>query len=181
MVRVSKAKLLHRVRTMRALHAYCARRGRDTHPRIPVTCLVARRSSKAHMRKTKLPSTWYSTVPMNKPLSLVRYPHPPVSFPTPGKTVPHHPLGDGHQVTVPHPPLGDHTPTVHAHLQARSYEMRRYASPCPECPTTCAKTGSPVERMNITLVPGGNMVVLSSSISAKVSKMSCHECKGCKW
>ena len=35
-----------------------------------------------------------------------------------------------------------------------------------------------MERMNITLVPGGNMVVLSSSISAKVSKMSCHECKG---
>ena len=26
--------------------------------------------------------------------------------------------------------------------------------------------------------PRGNMVVLSSSISAKVSKMSCHECKG---
>ena len=25
------------------------------------------------MRMTKLPSTWYSTVPMNKPLSLVRY------------------------------------------------------------------------------------------------------------
>ena len=25
------------------------------------------------MRTTKLPSTWYSTVPMNKPLSLVRY------------------------------------------------------------------------------------------------------------
>ena len=40
-----------------ALHAYCARRGWDTHPRIPVTCLVARRSSKAHMRTTKLPST----------------------------------------------------------------------------------------------------------------------------
>ena len=40
---------------------------------------------------------------------------------------------------------------------------------------------SPVEPMNITLVPGGNMVVPSSSISAKVSKMSCHECKGCKW
>ena len=31
---------------------------------------------------------------------------PPLSFPTPGKTVPHHPLGDGHQVTVPHPPPG---------------------------------------------------------------------------
>ena len=79
--------------------------------------------------------------------------------------------------------------------------MRRYASPCSECPTTCAKTGSPVERMNITFVPamrqrklgshtppchiifvpGENMVVLSSSISAKVSKMSCHECKGYKW
>ena len=56
-----------------------------------------------------------------------------------------------------------------------------WASPCSECPTTCAKTGSPVERMNITRVPGGNMVVLSSSISVKVSKMSCHECKGCKW
>ena len=28
---------------------------------------------------------------------------------------------------------------------------------------------------------GGNMVVLSSSIPAKVSKMSCHECKGYKW
>ena len=49
----------------------CARRGRDTHPRIPVTYLVARRSSKAHMRTTKLPSTWYSTVPMNNPLRLV--------------------------------------------------------------------------------------------------------------
>ena len=31
-----------------ALRAYCARRGWDTHPRIPVTCLVAWRSSKAH-------------------------------------------------------------------------------------------------------------------------------------
>ena len=29
--------------------------------------------SKGHMRTTKLPSTWYSIVPMNKPLSLVRY------------------------------------------------------------------------------------------------------------
>ena len=33
-------------------------------------------------------------------------PPTPLSFPTPGKTVPHHPLGDGHQVTVPHPSLG---------------------------------------------------------------------------
>ena len=45
-------------------------------------------------------------------------------------------------------------------------------------PTTCAKTGSCVERMNITCV---NMVVLSSSISAKVSKMSCQEYTGYKW
>ena len=41
-----------------ALRAYCAHRGWDTHPRIPLICLVARRSSKAHMRTTKLPSTW---------------------------------------------------------------------------------------------------------------------------
>ena len=117
------------------------------------------------------------------------YPPPPLSFPTPGKTVPHHPLGDGHQVTVPHPPLGEHTPRAGRGGEgARGSERRRtdtqscsHASPCSECPTSCAKTGSPVERMNITLVPGGNMVVLSSSISAKVSKMSCHECKGCKW
>ena len=33
-------------------------------------------------------------------------PPPPLSFPTPEKTVPCHPLGDGHQVTVPHPPPG---------------------------------------------------------------------------
>ena len=47
--------------------------------------------------------------------------------------------------------------------------------------TCCAKTGSPVERMNITFVPGGNMAVLSRSISVKVSKMSCQEYKGYKW
>ena len=35
---------------------------------------VARRSNKAHMRTKKLPSTWYSTVPMNKPLSLLGVP-----------------------------------------------------------------------------------------------------------
>ena len=33
--------------------------------------------------------------------------------------------------------------------------MWQYASPCSEYPTTCAKTGSPVEQMNITFVPGG--------------------------
>ena len=56
---------------------------------------------------------------------LIKYPHPPVSFPTPGKTVPHHPLGDGHQVTVPHPPLGDRTPTVHEreHVAVRGAEQ----------------------------------------------------------
>ena len=51
---------------------------------------------------------------------------PPLSFPTPGKTVPHHPLGDGHQVTVPHPPLGDHTPTLHAHLQAQKLQKLQH-------------------------------------------------------
>ena len=48
----------------------------------------------------------------------------PLSFPTPWKTVPHHPLGDGHQVTVPHPPLGDRTTTVHAHLQAQKLQHK---------------------------------------------------------
>ena len=48
-------------------------------------------------------------------------------------------------------------------------------------PTTCAETGSPVERMNITFLPGVKMAVLSSSVSAKVSKMSCQEYKGYKW
>ena len=43
----------------------------------------------------------------------------PLSFPTPGKMVPHHPLGDSHQVTVPHHPLGYCTTTVHTHLQAQ--------------------------------------------------------------
>ena len=48
----------------------------------------------------------------------------PLSFPTPGKTVPRHPLGDGHQVTVPHPPLGDRTTTIHAHLQAQKLQHK---------------------------------------------------------
>ena len=57
---------------------------------------------------------------------------PPLSFPTPGKTVPRHPLGDGHQVTVPHPPLGDHTPTVHAHLQAQKlqHKTKEFSTGC---------------------------------------------------
>ena len=85
-------------------------------------------------------------------------------------------------------PPGNCPATIHAHFQAQklhcktkeysgrtvlpshSKEMRQYASPCSEYPTTCAKTGSPVERMNITFVPGENMVVLSSSISAKKKK-----------
>ena len=128
------------------------------------------------------------------PCATLRTP-PPLSFPTPGKTTPHYPLGDGCQVTVPHPPPGG----PHHHrtrtfkkrrtdarscktvLPSQSKVMRRFASPCSECPTTCAKTGSAMERMKITFVPGGNMVVRSSSISAKVSKTSCHECKGYKW
>ena len=65
------------------------------------------------------------------------YPRPPLSFPTPGKTVPHHPLGDGHQVTVPHHPLGDghqvtvpyHPPgdrstAVHAHCGAQKLRQK---------------------------------------------------------
>ena len=55
-------------------------------------------------------------------------PPPPLSFPTPGKTVPHHLLGDGYQVTVPHPPVGDRTTTVHAHLQAQKLQLNRKQS-----------------------------------------------------
>ena len=55
------------------------------------------------------------------------------------------------------------------------------ASPCSEYLTTSTKTDFPVERINITFTPGVNMVVLSSCILAKVSKMSCQECKGYKW
>ena len=67
------------------------------------------------MNDSFLISTWFCgcgvTVPPPPPA--------PLSFPTPGKTVPHHPLGDGPQVTVPHHPLGDRTTTIHAHLQAQ--------------------------------------------------------------
>ena len=64
-----------------------------------------------------------------------------------------------------------------------AFTLIRDASPCSESPTTCAKIGSstPVEWMNIAFVPGVNMAVLSSSISAKVSKMSCQGYKGYKW
>ena len=53
-----------------------------------------------------------------------RYPRPPLSFPTPGKTVPRHPLGDGHQVTVPHHPLGDRSTAVHAHCGAQKLRQK---------------------------------------------------------
>ena len=64
------------------------------------------------------PSTRKESTRLKTPFLQVT-PPPPLSFPTPGKTVPHHLLGDGYQVTVPHPPLGDRTTTVHAHLQAQ--------------------------------------------------------------
>ena len=38
-----------------------------------------------------------------------------------------------------------------------------------------------MERMTIIYVPGVNMVVLSSSISATISKMSYQEYKGYNW
>ena len=51
-------------------------------------------------------------------------PPPPLSCPTPRKTVPHHPLGDGCPVTVPKPPLGNHTTTVHSHFQAQKVHCK---------------------------------------------------------
>ena len=58
--------------TVWALRAYSASRGQDTHPTTPVTSVIAQRRSNTHVRTTKLPLTWYSTVPMNKPLSLIK-------------------------------------------------------------------------------------------------------------
>ena len=51
---------------------------------------------------------------------------PPRSFPSPWNTVPHHPLGDGHQVTVPRPPppLGNRTTTVHTHFPAQNVQHK---------------------------------------------------------
>ena len=49
---------------------------------------------------------------------------PPLSFPTPGKMVARHPLGDGHQVTAPHHPLGDRSTTVHAHCGAQKLRQK---------------------------------------------------------
>ena len=60
-----KGMLLHCVR----IACTC----RKTYPRSPATSLLARQSSKAHKITTKPPSNWYSDVPMNKPLSHVRY------------------------------------------------------------------------------------------------------------
>ena len=51
-------------------------------------------------------------------------PPPPLSFPTPGKMVPCHPLGDGHQVTVPHHPPGDRSTAVHAHCGAQKLRQK---------------------------------------------------------
>ena len=66
------------------------------------------------------------TFQVHFPLPHHLYPPPPLSFPTPRKTVPHHPLWDGHQVTVPHPPPGDHTPKAGRGREgARGSERRR--------------------------------------------------------
>ena len=51
-------------------------------------------------------------------------PSPHLSFPTPGKTVPRHPLGDGHQVTVPRHPPGDHSTAVHAHCGTQNLRQK---------------------------------------------------------
>ena len=52
------------------------------------------------------------------------YPRPPLSFPTPGKTVPRHPLGDGHQVTAPHHPPGNRSTAIHTHCGAQKLRQK---------------------------------------------------------
>ena len=54
-----------------------------------------------------MPCAPLSGIYLEKPSNGVPSP-PPLSFPTPGKTVPHHPLGDGHQATPPPPRGGPH-------------------------------------------------------------------------
>ena len=51
---VSMGKLLHYVRTACSRRAYYTRRCRDTHPRLPITCLIARRSSNVHRITRKI-------------------------------------------------------------------------------------------------------------------------------
>ena len=50
---------------------------------------------------------------------------PPLSFPTPGKTVPHHTLGDGHQVTPPPPPQGTALPLYTHICRHRNCSIKR--------------------------------------------------------
>ena len=52
-------------------------------------------------------------------------PPPPLSCPTPGKTVPRHPLGDGCQVTVPHPPWGTVLPSYTHIFRCRNCTTKR--------------------------------------------------------
>ena len=59
--------------------------------------------------------------------------------------------------------------------------MQRYASPCSEYATACAKTGSPCGADEHHIHPGGKHGCAVKSISAKVSKVSCQEYKGYKW
>ena len=135
--------------------------------------------------------------PYNSPILLVLTdpmvppPHPPLVLPHPREDSPPPPPGgwlpsDGE-------PHYHHTCTFSGSEIALQNERRQCqdclaftlirdaASLCSESPTNYAKTGSPVEWMNITFVPGVKMVVLSSSISAKVSKMPCQGYKGYKW
>ena len=84
---------------------------------IPQLCFGGNRKTPTFKRKVK--TFTYVIREVSHPYTC---PPPPLSFPTPGKTVPHHPMGDGHQVTVPHPPLGDRTTTVHAGRRGSTWQ-----------------------------------------------------------
>ena len=86
------------------------------------TCLDHLRSVAAYNCRYILTEA-ISTIEHGKPPPVV--PSPPLSCPTPGKTVPCHPLGDSCQVTIPPPPpLRNRTTTVHAHFQAQKLHCK---------------------------------------------------------
>ena len=76
--------------------------------------------------------------------------------------------------------LGTHFPSG---MSVVKYNLFPKLCPIPHAPRALFTHTTSVSefRSLSSSVTGGNMVVLSSSISAKVSKMSRHECKGYKW
>ena len=79
--------------------------------------------------------------------------------------------------------LGTHFPSG---MSLVKYNLFPKLCPIPHTPRALFTQTTPVSEFrslssSVTFVPRGNMIVLSSSISAKVSKMSRHEWKAYRW